>query len=175
MTSCAEEWRDIPGFEARYQVSDKGRVRNKERTHLPGAGLLTPDINCNGYHIIKLQYHGKVLRTGVHRLVAMTFIPNPHNKAQVNHINGDKSDNSVASLEWTTCQENNLHRCRVLHCGGGRPPRAVVNLDTGQWYPSITVASKSTGALLEKIVAVCKGKRKTAGGIRWAYAEEVGL
>ena len=120
-----------------------------------------------------LQYRGRVLRTGVHRLVAMTFIPNPSHKPQVNHIDGNKGNNCLNNLEWATVQENNLHRCRVLHCGGGKPPRAVVNKDTGQWYPSITDASKATGADVGKIVQVCKGKRKKTGGYRWAYAEEV--
>lgn len=172
MTSTCEVWRDIPGYEGRYQASNLGRVRNTERLNLPGAGVLRPFVNCNGYHIAVLQMHGRKTRTGVHRLVALTFLPNPENKPQINHINGNKDDNRPDNLEWVTCSENNLHRRRVLNGGGGRAPRAVMCTNTGRTYPSITEAAKATHASAEKIVLCCQGKRKHTLGLGWAYAEE---
>ncbi len=105
-------------------------------------------------------------------MVASAFIPNPDGKPQINHKNGDKTDNRPENLEWVTCSENNLHRRRVLHGGGGRPERPVVCLTTGERFPSITAAAEATGTQICKIIPVCQGKRKHTGGLTWAYAEE---
>lgn len=161
----AEIWKDIPGYEGRYQVSDLGALRSKER------GALRPFINQHGYAIATLSKEGQRIRTGVHRLVASAFIPNPEGKAQINHINGNKQDNRPENLEWATCSENNLHRRRVLNGGGGRPKKPVVCIDTGAVYDSITEAAKATGAPLEKILECCKGRRKKTHGLRWRYKE----
>lgn len=169
MTTSSEVWRDIPGYEGLYQVSNQGRVKSMRK-----GVLLRPYVVRSGYAIATLtRCPGDITRVGVHRLVAMAFISNPEEKAQVNHISGDKLDNRSENLEWATCSENNLHRRRVLHGGGGRPKRRVVCLTTGQVFPSMTEAAASTGAHLEKILACCKRQRKHAGGLRWAYAEEV--
>jgi hypothetical protein len=162
-----EIWRDIPGYEGRYQASNLGRIRSQQR------GLLKPFINHNGYMVAPLTKEGEKVRTGAHRLVAQAFIPNPENKEQINHKNGIKTDNRVENLEWVTCSENNLHRRRVLNGGGGRPARPVVCLTTGERFPSITAAAQATGSTLVKILQVCQGKRKRTNGMAWAYAEEV--
>lgn len=167
MTSStkAETWRALPEYGGRYEVSNLGALRSKRH------GALRPFINRDGYLVATLSVEGQRIRTGVHRLVASAFLPNPENKAQVNHINGNKQDNRVENLEWMTCSENNLHRRRVLNGGGGRPKRPVCCIDTGVEYGSITEAAKATGAPLEKILACCKGDRKTTHGLRWAYKE----
>ena len=99
-----EVFATIPGYEDRYQVSTWGRVfdslRNKfvyqEETK---KGYLRVNLFMpNGYR----QHHK------VHRLVAQAFIENPHNKPQVNHIDGNKQNNSVTNLEWVTNEENRL-------------------------------------------------------------------
>lgn len=164
-TFCEEVWRDIPGYEGKYQASSLGRIRGPRTMH-------TPFQNHNGYLIATLHMGGTKVRTGVHRLVALAFIPNPESKPQINHINGDKTDNRPENLEWATCSENNLHRRRVLNGGGGRPKKPVVCIDTGAEYPSITEAAEATGAHLTKILSCCKGQRNRAGGLRWAYAKE---
>ena len=161
-----EEWRDIPGYEGRYQASSLGRIRGPRCVNRPFK-------NRNGYMVATLFKDGEKIRTGVHRLVAVAFIPNTEGKPQINHINGDKLDNRPENLEWVTCSENNLHRRRVLNGGGGRCKRPVVCLDTGVKYPSITEAAATTGSHLEKILACCKGRRKQTNGLHWAYAEEV--
>ena len=167
MISAAEVWRDIPGYAGRYQVSDLGRVRSRER------GTLKPFICRNGYHIATLSRGGHRFRVGVHRLVALAFLPNLEDKPQVNHIDGNKSNNRPENLEWCTCSENNLHRRRVLNGGGGRAQRAVMLLNTGQTFKSITEAAKAKQVPAEKIIDCCKGRRNHTYGTRWAYAEEV--
>ncbi len=165
MTSWPEEWRDIPGYEGRYQASNLGRIRSKER------GLLSPFLSRGGYLIATILRDGKRYGTGAHRLVATAFIPNPENKPQINHKNGDKLDNRPENLEWVTCSENQLHSHRVLHSGGGRPKRPVRCIDTAVVYPSIAEAAKATGSHAELIVNCCRGRMNKTNGLHWAYEE----
>ena len=164
--SHREEWRDVPGYGGRYQASNLGGLRSKDR------GYLHPFLSRGGYLVATVQKDGHRYGTGAHRLVAAAWVPNPDNKPEVNHKNGDKTDNRPENLEWVTCSENNLHRRRILHGGGGRPKRPVRNLDTGVVYPSIAEAATATGDHLEKIVACCRGQRQTTNGHRWAYETE---
>jgi hypothetical protein len=167
MTSWLDEvWKDIPGWEGLYQVSNKGRIRSIRVR-------VTKPYDARGYKVATLRSGERLERAGVHRFVALAFLPNPDRKEQVNHKNGDRSDNSVENLEWVTCQENNLHRCRVLNGGGGRPERPVVCLTTGEWFPSVTKAADATGSQICKIVMCCQGKRRSHKGLSWAYTEEV--
>lgn len=97
----SEIWKDIGGFEGRYQVSNLGRVRN-----LKGR-VLKPYINNSGYSCLKLA-GGIQTNFLVHRLVARAFVENnsPATKDVVNHINFDRLDNSAVNLEWCDTQEN---------------------------------------------------------------------
>ena len=99
-----EEWRDVVGYEGRYQVSSMGRVKsfkwNKER-------FLKPRGNRGGYLQVNLYAGGgKPKKFYVHRLVCEAFHDNPDNKPQVNHVNEDKADNRACNLEWCTAEEN---------------------------------------------------------------------
>ena len=101
-----EVWRDVVDHEGRYMVSNIGRVKSlrwgKEK-------FLNPFHNVDGYLKVSLYKNGKMRQHSVHRLVALAFIPNPDEKPQVNHINGNKTDNRVENLEWATGQENTIH------------------------------------------------------------------
>lgn len=100
-------WKDIKGWEGLYEVSDSGFVRNKITNH-----IICFDINTAGYYRVTLYRKGHTpphQRFLLHRLVAMTFIENPNNLPEVNHIDGDKSNNSVSNLEWISRKDNELH------------------------------------------------------------------
>ena len=95
-----EEWRPVVGHE-KYLVSSLGRVKNVNTNR-----ILKPIMNRRGYLIVSLGYaNGR----RIHRLVASAFIPNPEHKPEVNHIDGNKTNNRVSNLEWVTRQENQIH------------------------------------------------------------------
>lgn len=111
-----EVWKPIEGYEGLYEVSNLGRVKNLERRIPFGYGLRTiperilkNNVNEFGYLYVRLYKDAKGKKHKIHRLVAQTFIENPENKKCVNHIDGNKQNNSVENLEWVTHSENMKH------------------------------------------------------------------
>lgn len=115
-----EEWRDVVGFEGLYQVSSLGKVKSLSRSIYNGKGfylskdkILKPNVLAKGYLQVDLKRKRKRHALQVHRIVAMTFIPNPNGYPQINHINGDKQDNRVDNLEWCNNSQNQIHAWRT--------------------------------------------------------------
>jgi hypothetical protein len=110
-----EIWKNVIGFEGSYQVSNLGRVKSLARVDRSGHKLqeriLKNTIDSYGYLVVGLFKNSVNHTHKVHRIVATIFIPNPENKPQVNHINGNKLNNIVDNLEWATHQENKTHSC----------------------------------------------------------------
>lgn len=91
-----------------YRVSEDGVVTSHR------GRVLSHQVDSKGYHRVVLQAGRKHrLHTGVHRLVALTHLPNPDNKPEVNHKDGDKDNNHVSNLEWCTSAENVEHSVRL--------------------------------------------------------------
>ena len=169
----------IQGF-PNYRVREDGVIEScyKFKTNIP------PDVwrevkpvydkSC-GYLIVTLCHEGVRKNKRVHRLIAESFIPNPQNKAHVNHIDGNKLNNTITNLEWNTPKENTNHSIKL---GFHNPSRlrnsAVIQIckDSGKTiaeFFSIHEAERSTGVANQNIWKVCNGKRKTAGNYVWAY------
>ena len=101
-----EVWKDIEGYEGMYQVSNLGNVKSLSRKNTKGQilseKLLAFGVVANDYLQVQLWKNKHPKMKLVHRLVAEAFIANPSNLPEVNHIDGDKSNNTVVNLEWTT-------------------------------------------------------------------------
>jgi len=111
-----EIWKDIPEYEDFYQVSTKGRVRSLNTPHKVWYGsyikkgrILKADISRSGYKRVTFSKYGITKRFCVHKLVLLTFVPNPENKPQGNHLDGNKLNNCLENLEWCTESENATH------------------------------------------------------------------
>jgi hypothetical protein len=104
-----ELWKDIRGYEGLYRVSNYGRIKSLGNDKKRKEKILTSFINGVGYVLIKLSKEGKQYNHRLHRLVAEAFIDNPLNKPEVNHIDGNKSNNNISNLEWSTRSENVQH------------------------------------------------------------------
>lgn len=101
-------WKEINGYEGYYSINEKGEVRNNQTKK-----LIKGDINNAGYYRVCL-YRGNKKHYFRHRLVAEYFIPNPNNYKEVNHIDGDKSNNSIENLEWSDRVHNEREARRNL-------------------------------------------------------------
>ena len=168
----SEEWRDIPGYAGQYQVSDQGRVRSLLwRT----PRLLRPWFMNKGYKCVTLGRKGNQNKCLVHRLVASAFIPNPDPlyRDQVNHKNGNRTDNRVVNLEWCSNQENAIHSVNVLGHDTQHIKKPVLCVETGERFLSVSEAARRVEGNNQNIVKCCQGKRHTHKGYHWAYAEEV--
>jgi hypothetical protein len=114
-----EIWKDVPGYEGLYQASIFGQIRRLPKERPFGRFgikkyplvILVSEITKRGYHRVTLTKDNKSIKFALHRLVAISFIPNLANKPQVNHKDGNKDNNAKSNLEWSTALENNQHSC----------------------------------------------------------------
>jgi hypothetical protein len=130
--------------------------------------MLHPSKDRKGYLSVRLYGAGKKMDIKVHRLVAVSFIPNPDNLPQINHKDENKENNSVNNLEWCDCYYNMHYGSRIAKtskpiCQYSRDGDLVAR------HPSMNEAARITGIQETNICAVAIGKRKSAGGFVWRY------
>ena len=132
---------------------------------------LDPPISSSGYKFVRIGKKSYPL----HRVVASTFIPNPENKPQVNHIDGNKTNNAVSNLEWVTNQENVQHAVKLGLRGSGKPlHRPVNNQEIGLPKTTQTETKETlTFAQRTKIALVERGMTQTE--LCNAVTEQTGL
>lgn len=177
-----EIWKDVKDFEDKYAISNYGRIKNKLTNHIY---KLT---NKNGdYFRIILYDKNKSKTCLIHRLVAEIFIPNPNNKPQVDHIDGNKQNNCVDNLRWVTNLENikhNIETNKFYYVGyhnknkvnkKGKIIQFDKNMNKINSYINSGVASEMTGVCSRNILHCANHKegRKQAGGYIWLYESEV--
>lgn len=170
-----------------YYVSDNGEVYSKKYHYRRNKDChlikLKPIAQNNGYYSVALWKNKKPTSILIHRLVAETFIPNPENKACVNHIDGNKHNNCVSNLEWNTYSENNLHAFKTglkkptwLGKTGKNNPNSKIVLQIKDCriiaeYYGAHEAQRKTGVDFRWISSCCHKKCDTAGGYKWKYKE----
>ena len=185
-----EIWKDIKGYEGLYQVSNLGRIKslkndNIKYGHYKEFIISQNNNNSFNYWRCGLCKNGVVKKYAIHRLVAEAFISNPYNLPQVNHIDGNKSNNTINNLEWVTCSENiqhsfklGLHKPTMLNKKYEKNPNSKPiiqydkNMNKIKIWNSITEASDYLKINKVGISYSCNQKRKTAGGYIWRFKEE---
>lgn len=197
-----EIWKDVPGLEGLYQVSNMGRIRSLDRTIIRSASrtrgahkatmkgrILKLVLRKDGYLVAPL---GKTLPCKrVHQLVAEVFLPNPENKTMINHINGNRKDNRVNNLEWCTNQENQIHARDILGSFDVvYNSRKIRCIETGVTYTNSSYAAcdllgygSRRGVPLSKIrhtasnIRMCaspKYPRQICHGYHWEFVRDTG-
>lgn len=193
--SCIWKPVNVEGFENLYEVSNTGEVRRSAQVYVDHDGwvsttkehILKP-FHSKKYHAVKLcrieddGTHTQKSMT-VHRIVAKTFIPNPENKPEVNHIDGNQHNNVVENLEWVTKEENTRHAVENKLIVSGKKGNlsaraqavAMYNLN-GEYltsFGSIVDAANFLGITTSpKISGACTGRRNTAHGYIWRHIKD---
>jgi len=106
-----EIWQPIIGYEGSYEISNT--VKIKSMKYISSGKIIEGDTTRKNERRVVLCKNGNQKRFLIHRLVGVAFILNPDNKPEINHIDGDRSNNHVTNLEWATRSENELHAYRT--------------------------------------------------------------
>lgn len=189
-----EIWKIIENTEGKYEISNTGRVISLNYGGHGKAKEMTPVKDKKGYMRLRITQNGKNTTKKLHRLVAIAFVPNPENKPEVNHKDGNKENNNADNLEWVTAHENEIHaykaglkenareHCRKMGETIGKknfaeyrekiktPLIAVRKSDGAVFnFESQADAAKKTGAPQPNINKVLNGSRKSAHGYLFKY------
>ena len=191
-----EIWKDIPGYEGIYQVSSLGRIKRLRfingKYNFKKEKLIKPVID-GGYCKVTLCKNGKYKNYPIHRLVLLTF--KSDSKLQIDHINGNKQDNSLANLEYVTSKENIKRAFNIglqksikeknyngwlkgiknhIKNASKQVIQFNENYEIIKVYDSIADASRENNIPTGNISKCCKKEKGhiTAGGYIWRYFEE---
>lgn len=169
-----EIWKDIKGYEGRYQVSNLGRVRSIDAQ--VGARffigrILVPIKDGTGYMCVNLSR--KLFK--VHRLVAIAFLANPNNYRCVNHKDEDKTNNRVSNLEWCSYKYNNNYgtrNARISQNNGRRVAQySLDGVKIREWH-SASEAARFYKRATTTITGCCAGRQHTSCGFKWRYCDD---
>lgn len=182
-------WKDIKGYEGRYMVSNHGEILSTKFNGKGKSRILKQNDKGRGYLSVSLYKDKKVKPRTVHRIVAETFIPNPNNLPQINHIDGNKKNNNINNLEWCTAKENVQHAWKngLVKMTEERRKRSIKHLEKYKKISSVEInqytldekyvktwssikeASETLKISAGNICNCCKGKLNQTGGYKWAY------
>lgn len=188
-----EIWKDIPGYNGRYQASTLGRIRSTDRIIIQKNGIsktvkgkvLKQFSVSSGYMYATISSEvGQFCPKRVHRLIAKTFIPNPLNLPQINHKNENKADNRVENLEWCTIDYNTYYGHRIERYSQSNINNPALSKEVNQYdlngnylrtFPSIAEASRFIGNNMSasRIGQCCRHLYEcgnSAYGYLWEYA-----
>lgn len=168
-----EIWKDIKGYENRYQVSNLGKIRRKNYDYRsPKYRILKPKIEKNGYYRITLSFNNCSKTYGIHRLVAQAFIPNPNNYPIINHKDENPSNNYVENLEWCTYSYNSSYGSARYR----KFKKAIIQCDLEgnviRKWDSAHEVERTLGIPHQQINSNLKLRQPTCHGYIWKYANE---
>lgn len=184
-----EIWKNIDGYEGKYQISNLGNVKSLNYGGRGYARNLVPKINNSGRLWVELMKDGKKRQFLIHRLVGMAFIPNPDNLPQINHKDENPKNNRVDNLEWCTNLYNfhysfdrhpERHRKRQYNPTGKKKVHHN-RIDVNVWqidkagnkiklWNDVSTIARELGVHQWSVTQCCNGVRKTAGGFKWQFA-----
>lgn len=169
------------GYEGMYKINKLGQIQSFKRKKMR---YLNPFLHNSGYKSVNLTKNGKRRRVLLHRLIAEIFIPNPVKHPVINHIDGNRLNNSITNLEWCTQKHNVKESFRIGRIGSwsGRfeekhnRSKPILQCDKNgsiikKWSCAIEVQRK-LGFKHQNIRSCCSGKRKTAYGYIWRDINE---
>ena len=183
-----EIWKDIEGYEGRYQVSSLGNVKSLNHGGHGYSKNLCLKKNTNGYLQVELYKNGTKKMITVHRLVAQAFIPNPDDKRIINHKDENKHNNAVWNLEWCDTAYNNRYswnrhperwpenpgKRRKERTNRDHRDKMILQItksgDVIREWRDIRELRLKTSYSQWSILQCCDGKRKTAHGFKWQFA-----
>lgn len=176
-------WRPIEGYEGRYDVNNKGQIRSRDvyvncrngKQRLYKGRIKPIRANNRGYLTVALCKDNNTTNYLVHRLVAEAFIPNTQNKPQVNHIDGDVTNNQADNLEWVTDNENKAHSSIAVG-GTQRPKKKVLvrEIETGneQVFEGLRIAERTLHLDHKSALNVLKGRQHKTKGYVLTYVQQ---
>lgn len=170
-----EKWADVEGFDGRYQVSDRGRVRSLVYSKDGRPPYVMTPLKSGAFNVIGLSYRekGVYVRRRISELVAEAFVPNPDGLPGVRHIDGDPTNDSADNLEWSESRGRSPERKRRRRSSRKGRRVAQVDPDNGSVlavYANASVAGDlAVGASDCGVRACCNGKRPRHAGYVWRY------
>lgn len=159
-----EIWKDIEDYNGLYQISSFGRVKSIKN------GIKKTYIDKYGYVYVSLSKNGKIKRFRVHRLVAHAFLFKPKKASVVNHLDGNKTNNCIDNLEWTTPLENNRHAVRMGLNDCGVKVALLINGKEIKRFKSLADAGRYLGVgrnTIHNQIHNCKHKNCRTNNIQW--------
>jgi len=183
-----EKWKDIPNYEGYYCASTKGRIISLGRRIKTVNGwryirpklLVQRSVDSTGYYRVNLRKGDKTYTRHIHRLIATTFLPNPLNKPEVDHIDTNKKNNKVENLRWCFPKENMRNPLTMQHMQDvvysnsikhrklSRPVASIKDGDIVKTYPSLKSVFED-GYNPDCVWNCCNGVTKTHKGLQWKY------
>ena len=165
-----EQWKGIPGYNGKYQISNLGRVKSFCRSK---AGQTIKPKYSLGYAQTLCYKYGKGKTFAIHRLVAELFIPNPNNLPQINHLDETKLNNRVDNLEWCTAKQNINYGTRNERAVSNRrfgPVFVITKPGHHYWFKNAATATRAVGGKQQSVYACLHGKQSGHRGFHFEYA-----